>query len=85
MNPNNPMPKTTHEKPNLPSAPPSCSGTVAVDWDAKCQIGTCNAEATHVDKYGILMCAEHTEHLRPYTCGIMQLSPNAKLRRGAND
>ena len=25
MNPDNPMPNTTHENPNLPSAPPSCS------------------------------------------------------------
>lgn len=28
MNPDNPMPKKTHENPNLPSAPPSCSAPV---------------------------------------------------------
>jgi hypothetical protein len=68
--------KETNINANPPSTLATGSGTVVVDWDAKCQIGTCNAGATHVDKYGILMCAEHTEHLRPYTCGIMQLSPN---------
>lgn len=70
------MPKATHENSNPPSAPPAGSETVMVDWDAKCQLGTCNAPAAYVDKFGILMCPDCMEEVRTYTCGILPLSTN---------
>jgi hypothetical protein len=48
-----------------------------VGSEKKCELGDdCRRPAEYVDKFGILMCAEHLEDVRAYTCGIVRLSPN---------